>query len=271
MKSLIVIAAFASLACACTSGTTTKGNQTAPADDDRIAALEQRVDDVDKRLQRIEQLLEQAFGSSREPDPDTVYSVPIDGLPYRGADHAKVTVVMAYEYACGYCYRVRPTLDQLLQEYAGQLKIVYKPFIVHADVAVHSAMAVCAAHKQGKYQELSELIWEKAFAQRDLADERIDSLAAEAGLDMTRYQQDAKGAECLDSLRASVENLSAVGVGGTPTFFVNGRPIIGAQPIAAFRELVNEELAKADAAIAQGQQLEDYYAEVVVKSGKTSL
>src|SRR5690606_33602037 len=121
---------------------------------------------------------------------------------------------MAYEFACGYCNRARPTLQQLMQDYAGKVRVVYKPYIVHADVAVFPAMAACAADKQGKFSAMETAIWDRAFAERDLGEDKVTSLAREIGLDMARFDKDVKSDACMDTLKSSVANLSQLGVSG---------------------------------------------------------
>lgn len=240
----------------------------APASEERLAAMEKRLADLDGRLAAIENLIQGATDERPEPDPDEVYAVPIDGLPFIGPAHAKVTVVKAYEFACGFCAQSAPIMRQLLADYKGDVKVVYAPFIVHADVAIPSAMAVCAAHNQSKFAEMEALVWKKGWDERDLSLNRMDALAQEVGLDMARYRRDVTSEPCMDSLRNSARTLSALGTSGTPTFFINGRYLVGAQPIEAFKELIDEELAKANRAIASGVKVEDYYRTAVMDAGK---
>jgi protein-disulfide isomerase len=270
MKHVLPACAVLVLALGCSKGN--KGATAPPQENAQtIADLSQRVDDIDGRLKKIETLLQQALNQPPEPDPEAVYSVPVAGFPAVGPEHAKVTIVQAYEYACGYCYRVRDTLTQLHAEYGSDLRVVYKPFIVHADVAVPPALAVCAADKQGKFETMSALVWDKGFAERDLGQDKMTALAREAGLDMDRYGKDVESAACLQTIQSSVENLSRLGVSGTPTFYINGRHLAGAQPIGAFKEIIDEELAKANKAIAGGVKLKDYYRATVIEGGKKSL
>lgn len=242
------------------------GATTASAE--RMAAMEKQLADVDRRLAAIENLIRGATDEPSRPDPNTVYAVPIDGLPFLGPAHAKVTVVKAYEFACGYCAQSAPVMRQLLADYRGDVKVVYAPFIVHADVAIPSALAVCAAHKQRKFAEMEALVWKKGWGERDLSLDRMDALAQEAGLDMARYRQDVTSEPCMDSLRQSARTLSGLGASGTPTFFINGRNLVGAQPIENFKRLIDEELAKANRAIAAGTRVEDYYRTAVMAAGK---
>ena len=101
-----------------------------------------------------------------EPDRAKTYSVPIDGDPFDGPADAKVTLVKAYDYACPYCERVRDTMDELRKKYGNDLRIVYKQFVVHPQVATAGALAFCAAAKQGKAHEMDVALWDKGFKGR---------------------------------------------------------------------------------------------------------
>jgi protein-disulfide isomerase len=240
--------------------------------------LDEKLDGIVARLDRLEKSLQAAPGAGRgmgqqrqrpaEPDPTKVYAVPIEGSPAKGPEHAKVTIVEAYEFACPFCERVRGTLDQLQKDYGNDLKIVYKNFIVHPSVATIPAQAACAADKQGKYTEMSNLIWDKGFKEgRNLARENMDKLAAEAGLDMNRFKADIEGEECKKMVQQEHAQMASVGVQGTPAFYINGRYLSGAQPIQNFKQIVDEELKKANERVAQGTKVEDYYKKFVVEQG----
>jgi predicted DsbA family dithiol-disulfide isomerase len=87
---------------------------------------------------------------------------------------------------------------------------------------------------------------------------------------MQRFAEDLRGASCKKEIEADRAALLAVGVSGTPSFYVNGRFLSGAQPVAVFSALIDEELAKAKAAIAGGVAAADYY-DTIVKVGLASL
>jgi len=76
-----------------------------------------------------------------EPDRQKTYSMPIEGDPVDGPADAKVTLVKAYDYACPYCEKVRDTMDELRKKYGNDLRIVFKQFVVHPQVATASALA----------------------------------------------------------------------------------------------------------------------------------
>lgn len=248
-------------------------------DDSGVAA---KLDQINSKLEQIEKKLASApVGAAApgmpqqparpRPDPNKVYSVPVDGAPFKGPEHAKVTVVKAFEFACPYCEKVRPTLDQLQKDYGNDVKIVSKHLIVHPQVATIPAFAACAANKQGKYAQMEDLIWEKGFkAGRDLSRENMEKLAGEIGLDMERFKKDMDG-ECQQIVQRDQAEMRRVGASGTPAFFINGRFLSGARPIEQFKALIDEELKKANDALAKGAKLETYYTENVVQKGEKQL
>ena len=124
---------------------------------------------------------------------------------------------------------------------------------MHPQVATLPAQAACAANLQGKFMTMTDLIWEKAYkANRNFAAENLDALAKEAGLNMDKYKADLAG-ECPKIVQQEQASLAAVGVRGTPAFYINGRFLSGARPIDQFKTLIDEELKKAEDAIAAGK------------------
>jgi protein-disulfide isomerase len=167
--------------------------------------------------------------------------------------------------------KVGATLDQLLKDYKGDLKIAYKQLVVHPRTATTPALAVCAAHKQGKYKEMENLIWEKGFkAGRNFGRDNMEKLAGELRLDLGRFKADMEGS-CQQVLAKDRSLLRQLGARGTPAFFINGRFLSGARPIDHFKSLIDEELKKANERIAKGAKVQDYYEEWVVKKGKNKI
>lgn len=247
--------------------------------------LAEKLDQIDKRLGSIEEKIDKGGGGGGRPGaaaakrpqrprpkPTEVYSVPVEGEPAEGPKGAKVTVVKGFEFACPFCMRVIPTLDQIKKEYGDDVRIVYKDFIVHPSSATTPALAACAAQQQNKYSEMAALIWEKGFkANRNLAEDNMVKLAGELGLNMDKFKKDMKGAECQKEVRQDQAELAKVGTTGTPAFYINGRFLSGARPFDQFKAIIDEELKKADERIKAGTSANDYYEEWVVKKGKKSL
>lgn len=158
-----------------------------------------------------------------------------------------------------------------MKDYGKDLRIIEKHYIVHPQVATLPALAVCAAHQQGKYDQMEALIWEKGYrANRNFSQENLDSIAKEAGLDMSKFKEDMNGA-CQKTIQTDQQQLATVGVRGTPAFYINGRFLSGAQPIENFKKIIDEELAKANEAVKNGVKVEDIYSELVMKNGKKSI
>ena len=278
MKKLVLLAVFAVTACA----QDTKN-------------LEKKVDDLNKK---IDQLI--ASGGARpgagqqrpqrpEPDRAKTYAVPIDGDPSDGPADAKVTLVKAYDYACPYCEKVRDTMEELRKKYGNDIRIVKKQFVVHPQVATAGALAFCAAAKQGKGLQMDALLWDKGFKahnyDKDVPGEGggpaarcwesaagcavVGGFAQELGLDANKFKADMK--ECQQLTQKDMRELQQLGVGATPSFFVNGRFISGAMPADNFMQLIDEEMKKANERIQQGTAQAQYYQQWVIDKGLKTL
>ena len=207
----------------------------------------------------------------RRPDPAEVSGVGVAGDPAIGPANALVTIVKASDYACPFCEQTEPTLEQLLKDYPRQLRVVYKDFIVHPATATVPALAACAAHKQGKFAELNRALWARSFG-KDGSEAFMTTLATELGLDLGRFQKDMNGADCKQGLADDYAMLSAIGVSGTPSFFINGRFYAGARSIESFKVVVEDELGKAKQRIGKdGVTAANFYEKVVVGAGKKTL
>jgi protein-disulfide isomerase len=233
-----------------------------------------------------------------QPDAAKTYSVPVAGNNFDGPADAKVTLVKAYDYACPYCEKVRPTMEELHKKYGNDLRIAYKQLVVHPRNAMASALAFCAAGKQGKHKEMDQLLWDKGFKARnmDLSDVAADpqaekgaekaaggkcwdspdgckivnGFAQELQLDVNKFKADMKG-ECQQVVQSDMKTLSGLGVNGTPGFFVNGRFIGGAVPVENFIQVIDEEMKKANERVQQGTPAANYYQQWVVDKGQKTL
>lgn len=240
-----------------------------------------RLDRISSRLDKIEQTLsvrakmeaaggrpEQAKPPEEAPAVDaTVYAAPVEGAPYSGLEHAPITIVVASEFACPFCNRATATIEDLRKRYGDKIKVVYKSFIVHPDAATTPALAACAAARQGKYPEMAALIWKKGFEANDLGEENMRRLAGEVGLDLSRYERDFRSKSCKQRLARDQEELLAIGTNSTPTFYINGRRIVGAAPVQQFQSVIDEELTKVSDALMKGVTLKRYYTEYVIGKG----
>jgi len=174
-------------------------------------------------------------------DPQTIYKAPLGTAPADGPADAPVTIVYWSDFACGYCYRVQVTLDTLNRMYPGQLRWVHRTLPLDADETV-GAEASLAAAAQGQFRPMNDRLY--ALAGRvDRA--AVELIARELGLDMVRFRADLDTGAYRAQIVADTTDAHNLGVSGTPTFFINGRPVHGAQGLKVFVDVVDEELARA--------------------------
>ena len=195
-----------------------------------------------------------------KPDPAKNYAVPTDDRPQKGADEALVTIVEYSDFECPYCRRVLPTLDQIAEEYGEDVRVVFRqqPLPMHQN-AKPAALAALAAHNQGKFWEMHDALFKKAET-RALNEETYVEIATQLGLDLEKFNADRKSPELAQMIAEDQKIATQFGAGGTPAFFVNGRPLSGAQPFEAFKAVIDEEKAKAEAYMKQnGTKPEELY------------
>lgn len=118
------------------------------------------------------------------------------------------------------------------------------PLDFHKD-AMGAHLAAVAAGKQGKFWEFHD----KLFAnQQQLNLEAYKAYARELKLDLPRFEKDLEDPDARKSVEADRAEARSLGVSGTPGFFVNGRFLSGAQPLAAFAKVINAELTRLNVA-----------------------
>jgi protein-disulfide isomerase len=183
--------------------------------------------------------------------------------PRRGPDDAKVTLAVCSDFECPFCARLKPTLDELEQNYGELVRIEWRncplPFHDNALPAAEAAMEVYAQAGDAAFWSYHD----KLFAHQD----------ALAGADLVEYARDIEGvkpegvAEALADHRhvpRIAKDLSAIAESGaasrgfgTPATFINGRLLSGAQPYELFEDAVERALAETPEARAQAQANSD--------------
>jgi protein-disulfide isomerase len=183
-----------------------------------------------------------ASATAQGPDPSKVYDLPAGSSPSRGPSDAPVTILHYTDFQCPVCKVVAPTIDQLADAYPKQVRIVYKmhPLNIHSQAKI-AAEAALAANAQGKFAAMHDKLFER---QSSLSRDTILAIAKEIGLDMDRFTKDLDGHTFLPTIETETKEVVAIGSNATPTSFVNGRFVVGAQPLDVFKKLVDGELAK---------------------------
>jgi len=134
-------------------------------------------------------------------------------------------------------------LGQVTRDFPGKVRLVYKdyPLPFHAGARPAAVAARCAGEK-GLFWEYHDLLFE---AQPDFSRDQLIVYAYRLGLDREAFTVCLDSGRHLPAVEADMREGAAVGVRGTPTFFVNGERLVGAQPIEAFREAIQSALDKA--------------------------
>jgi protein-disulfide isomerase len=184
-----------------------------------------------------------------------------DGTPKKGADQPLVTIVEFSDFQCPFCSRVNPTLDEVLENFGDEVQIQFRnqPLSFHKQ-AMPAAKAALAAHQQGKFWAMHDKLFEN---QKALSDDDLKRYAKEIGLNVARFEKDMNSDAIAKQIAQDQADARKWGARGTPTLFVNGVPVRGAQPYAAFEKVIKEEVARAQKLIEGGVKRSQVYGEVL--------
>lgn len=179
------------------------------------------------------------------PDPNERYDVLVADNPTRGADDAKVTIIEFSDFRCGFCGRfARETLQPLLDSYdEGEVQFAYRDFVIFGQASYEAALAAECAHDQDRFWEFHDLIFAN---QQGLGRDTYVSWAGDLEMDVETFTSCYDGQTHRDEITADLEVAQSLGLTGTPTFFINGRAVSGAQPLEVFKQIIDAELASVD-------------------------
>jgi protein-disulfide isomerase len=174
--------------------------------------------------------------------PSKRYPTALVGLPRRGPATAKVEILMCGDFDCPYCQKSTATLAQLLRNHPNDVAVFFRnhPLPMHANARAAHRAAV-AADNQGQFWAMFDLLYADTSKRSDA---ELEAMAKQLGLDLKQFRKDVsatKTEERIDAELAYCEQ--ALDATGTPTFFINGIKLVGAQPLAEFETLVKAELA----------------------------
>jgi protein-disulfide isomerase len=194
-----------------------------------------------ERTRFHQSLREKAVILTRLEAPRVAVDVPANA-PSLGPASAPITIVEFTDYQCPYCHRAQGTVDEILAKYGDKVRFIHQDFPLDSHPrAIFASRAARCAGDQGKYWEYHRGLLSQPT---DFSD--ADLVKRAAGLSLAT----AEFKTCVDSkkhdevIRAAQKAGSALGVSGTPAFFVNGRMLSGARPREQFEQIIDQELAK---------------------------
>lgn len=170
------------------------------------------------------------------------YDIPSDGFPSIGPANAPITIVEFSDYQCPYCRRWHEQVyEPLLAAYPGQIRMVYRHLpltSIHPDAFSAAEAAMCAGDQDAYWP-----YHEKLFSSESLGTQTYIQYAQELSLDVEAFQTCMTEGKFRDAIQTDSDFAVNLGIRSTPTFFINGLAIVGAQPLEVFKQVIDKELA----------------------------
>jgi protein-disulfide isomerase len=205
------------------------------------------------REQRLESRKNEFFKTLRSKAKVTTYlksppifraDVAVNGAPFKGTERAPVTIVKFEDFQCPYCKTAQPTYQELLKRYSGKVRLVHKDLPLDAihPQARQAAEAARCAGEQGKFWEYHDTLYANS---PKASVEELKAYAKEVGINAASFEQCFTSGKYKGLVQKDLSEGAQLGLTGTPTFFINGREMSGAQPVEAFAAVIDEELNQA--------------------------
>jgi protein-disulfide isomerase len=205
------------------------------------------------RDQRLESRKNEFFKSLRSKAKVTSYlkappvfraDVAVNGAPFKGTERAPVTIVKFEDFQCPYCKTVQLTYQELLKRYNGKVRLVHKDLPLDAihPQARQAAEAARCAGDQGKFWEYHDILYTNS---PKAGIDELKSYAKEVGINAASFEQCFTSGKYKGLVQKDLSEGAQLGLTGTPTFFINGREMSGAQAVEAFAAVIDEELNQA--------------------------
>ena len=174
-------------------------------------------------------------------DPNTRHDISIENRPSLGPKDAPVVIVEFGDFRCSYCKRFQDeTITPLLENYSEQVLFVYRDYPILGPDSVQAALAAACAYDQDAFWDFHDRLY---AAPTQLNRDAFLQYAQELELDIDTFTTCYDNAEHQAEITQDYNDAEAVGVGGTPTFFINGKVLVGAQPYATFAAAIDAEMA----------------------------
>jgi protein-disulfide isomerase len=195
--------------------------------------------------------LQPPAGQPAQIAPGTKVNVANGRFPAKGNKNAKVTIVEFADFRCPFCEQFYTNTEpQIIKDYVdtGKVQFYFRQYAFLGPASVVAADAAECANDQGKFWDFHDYLYKNQPAETDTTMYNTDTLtqaAVSLGMDGNTFKS------CLDNktddAKASQDMADGqkAGVSGTPTFFINGVSLVGAQPYSAFHTAINQALAKA--------------------------
>ncbi len=169
------------------------------------------------------------------------------GRPVRGPADAPVTIIEFSDFQCPFCKRAEPIVEEVLKKYGDKVRLVYVdfPLPMHSNALDAAKAGQCAA-QQGKFWPFHDQLFAD---QSKLAPADLKATAKRLGLDTAKFDTCFDEAKTEATVRKELAEGQRLGIDGTPTFYIDGRQLVGAQPVDSFSEIIDQDLSQPEAAV----------------------
>lgn len=161
--------------------------------------------------------------------------------PPKGNLNSEVVLIEFSDFQCPFCKNALPIIEEILEEYEGEIAVYYRnfPLTMHENSFI-AAEAVECANEQGKFWEYHDILFEN---QKNLNKENLKLYAQELGLDENQFNDCLDARKFKQDIERDISDGKAMGIGGTPAFFINGRKIVGINT-NLIKNTIEEELGR---------------------------
>jgi protein-disulfide isomerase len=168
------------------------------------------------------------------------FEIGTEGDPSLGPANAPITIVQFSDFNCGFCERFHTeTFPELMAAYPDRIRFVYRDFPVTSQESFFAAQAAQCAGDQEAFWGFHDLLFTGGLG---LGTEAYSAYAEQLGLDAQALLACVADGTHAGEVEDDARFAAGLGVSGTPTFFINGLPMVGAQPLEQFQRLIDAEL-----------------------------
>lgn len=200
------------------------------------------------REQRLSEAHERFVGALKAKTPVTISLEPprqqiaTADSPARGPAGAPIELVEFSDFQCPFCQRAYPTVQQVMKTYGDKVRFVYRHLpLPNHPAARPAAEAAACADRQGQFWAYHDRLFGNPTA---LTTADFKGHAVALKLDTAKFNACVDNHESSAAVERDLRDANAAGINATPAFFINGRPLDGAQPFEAFKRIIDEELQK---------------------------
>ena len=197
-----------------------------------------------------------------EEDDKATFRVPIGTSPVRGKPTALVTIVEFSDFQCPFCKRVQTTIDEVEEEIWRRCALRVQAQSIAVPSPRRAGRRGGPRSSRGKRRRGILSRTRCSLRGAKLEDDDLESIARSAHLDVSKVKKAIASKKYAATIAEDADLSDEVKASGTPHFFINGRRLVGAQPIEKFTALIDEELTKAKTVVARGVRKQSVYDEL---------